>query len=98
TLTLTSTSNGTCNAVSDQVTWAITPAPTVNAGADHNICANNATATLNGSFTLATGVVWSGGAGSFSPGATSPTATYTPTAAEIASGSLTLTLSTTGNN
>ncbi|HMN04495.1 MAG TPA: gliding motility-associated C-terminal domain-containing protein [Flavobacteriales bacterium] len=98
TLTLTSTANGTCNAVNDQVTWTITPSPTVNAGADQNICANNAAATLNGSFTLATGVVWSGGAGTFSPGPTSPTATYTPTAAEIASGSLTLTLSTTGNN
>ncbi|MEB2340957.1 MAG: gliding motility-associated C-terminal domain-containing protein [Flavobacteriia bacterium] len=98
TLTLTSTSNGNCNAVSDQVTWSITPAPTVNAGADQNICANNPAATLNGSFTLASGVIWTGGAGTFSPGATSPTATYTPTAAEIASGSLTLTLSTTGNN
>jgi len=98
TLTLTSTNNGLCNAVSDQITWTITPAPTVNAGADQNICANNPTATLNGSFTLASGVVWTGGAGTFSPGATSPTATYTPTAAEIASGNLTLTLSTTGNN
>ncbi|MBX2984113.1 MAG: gliding motility-associated C-terminal domain-containing protein [Flavobacteriales bacterium] len=98
TLTLTTTGNGLCNAVSDQVTYLITPAPTVNAGADQSLCANNAVATLAGSFTVATGASWSGGAGTFSPSASSMSATYTPTAAEIGSGSVTLTLTTTGNN
>ncbi|MBZ0204810.1 MAG: gliding motility-associated C-terminal domain-containing protein [Flavobacteriales bacterium] len=98
TLTLTTTGNGLCNAVSDQVTYTITPAPTVNAGADQSLCANNAVATLAGSFTVATGASWSGGAGTFSPSASSMSATYTPTAAEISSGSVTLTLTTTGNN
>ena len=37
---------------------------------------------------------WSGGAGTFSPSASAPNATYTPTAAEIAAGGLTLTLTT----
>ncbi|MFZ1692132.1 MAG: PKD domain-containing protein [Flavobacteriales bacterium] len=97
TLTLTSTGNGLCNAVSDQVTFTITPAPTVNAGADQTLCSNNATVTLNGAFSVATGVIWSGGAGSFSPSANNVNATYTPTAAEIANGSVTLTLTTTGN-
>ncbi|WKZ65678.1 MAG: gliding motility-associated C-terminal domain-containing protein [Flavobacteriales bacterium] len=97
TLTLTSTGNGTCNPVSDQVTFSITPAPTANAGADQTLCSNNPVATLNGSFTVATGGVWSGGNGSFDPSTTNMNATYTPTAAEIANGSVTLTLTTTGN-
>ena len=46
--------------------------------------------------TVATGGVWSGGAGSFSPSTTNLNATYTPTAAEIASGSVAITLTTTG--
>jgi hypothetical protein len=97
TLTLTSAGNGNCNAVSDAVTYTITPAPTANAGADQTLCANNASATLGGSFTVATGGIWSGGNGSFSPSTTNVNATYTPTAAEIANGNVTLTLTTTGN-
>src|SRR5690606_21426453 len=67
TLTLTSTGNGQCSAVSDQVTYSITPAPTANAGSDQSLCSNNPVATLNGSYTVATGATWSGGAGTFSP-------------------------------
>src|SRR5690606_5358324 len=98
TLTLTSTGNGLCSAVSDQVTFAITPAPTVNAGSDQTLCANMPVATLNGSFTVASGATWSGGNGSFNPSVNYVGATYTPTPAEIANGSVTLTLTTTGNN
>jgi gliding motility-associated-like protein len=97
TLTLTTTGNGSCNAVTDQKVIFYTPAPTANAGANITVCANNAAATLAGSFTVATGAVWSGGAGSFSPNNTTLNAVYTPTATEIASGSVTLTLTTTGN-
>ncbi len=97
TLTLTSAGNGNCTAVTDQVTWTITPAPTVNAGLDRTVCGNNAAVVLNGSFTVATGGVWSGGNGSFDPSTTNMNATYTPTPAEVATGSVTLTLTTTGN-
>jgi gliding motility-associated-like protein len=97
TLTLTSVGHGNCNAVSDAVTYTFTPAPTVNAGVDVTVCANNPAVALNGSFTVATGAVWSGGAGSFDPGPTNMGAIYTPTPAEITNGSLTLTLTTTGN-
>ncbi|MCB0783924.1 MAG: hypothetical protein KDC02_06780, partial [Flavobacteriales bacterium] len=97
TLTLISAGNGTCNAVSDQVTWTITPAPTANAGVDRVLCANNAATLLSGSFTVASGAVWSGGAGTFDPSTTNMGAIYTPTAVEIAAGSVTLTLTTTGN-
>jgi hypothetical protein len=97
TLTLTSAGNGNCSPVTDQVTWTITPSPTVNAGADQTLCGNNATAALNASITVATGVQWSGGAGAYSPGSTALNITYAPTAAEVAVGSLTLTATTTGN-
>lgn len=97
TLTLTTTGNGSCLAVTSQTTLTITPAPTVNAGGTYSVCSNNANVALNGAVTIATGGTWSGGAGTFSPDANTLNATYTPTAAEIAAGSLTLTLTTTGN-
>jgi gliding motility-associated-like protein len=97
TLTLTTTGNGTCNPVSATTTITITPAPIVNAGANQTLCANNAVANLNGAILIATGAVWTGGAGLFSPANTALNAAYTPTLAEIASGSVTLTLTSTGN-
>jgi hypothetical protein len=96
TLTLTSIGNGICNAVSDQVTFTITPAPTVTAGPDQTLCGNNANATLIGGYTVATGIIWTGGAGTFTPGNTAVNPVYTPTATEIANGSITLTATTTG--
>lgn len=96
-LTLTTTGNGNCNAEADVVTLTYTPAPTANAGTDQTVCANNASVSLNGGVTVATGGVWSGGLGTFAPNANTLNATYTPTAAEIAGGSMVLTLTTTGN-
>ncbi|MCA1763163.1 MAG: gliding motility-associated C-terminal domain-containing protein [Flavobacteriales bacterium] len=97
TLTLASTGNNNCIAVSDDVTYTFGPAPTADAGADQTVCSNNADVSLSGSVTVATGGTWSGGAGTFAPGANDLNATYTPTATEIADGSVTLTLTTTGN-
>jgi len=97
TLTLTSLDNGTCNPESDDVTFTFTPSPTADAGVDISVCENNADVALSGAVTVATGGQWSGGGGTFTPGPTALNATYTPTAAEIASGSVTLTLTTTGN-
>jgi hypothetical protein len=97
TLTVTTTGNGTCNAVTDAVTIFYTPSPTVNAGNDISVCAENPVANLNGAFTIAGGAVWSGGSGIFSPSNTALNASYSPTPAEISSGSVLLTLTTTGN-
>src|SRR5690606_17513602 len=66
TLTLTSTGNLNCSAVTDQVTYTFSPAPTANAGNDQSLCANNNVASLTGVVTVATGGSWSGGAGIFS--------------------------------
>lgn len=98
TLTLTSTGNGTCNAVTDQVVITITPAPTVNAGPDQTLCSDVASIPLNGLITTATGGTWStSGTGSFVPNATTLNASYIPSAADTAAGTVTLTLITTGN-
>ena len=94
TLTLTSSDPaGPCPPVSDQVTITIDPVTIVNAGPDQVVCASNPRAQLQGSVTgVVSGGTWSGGAGTFSPGASALNATYTPTASEIAAGSVTLTL------
>jgi hypothetical protein len=97
-LTLTTTGNGNCNAVSDQMTITFTNAPVVDAGPDRTVCANNANVTLNGSVTGATGGQWStSGTGTFSPNNTTLNATYIPSAADRTAGTVTLTLTSTGN-
>src|SRR5206468_2504781 len=94
TLTLTSVgAASTCPQVTDQMTIAIRPAATVNAGADQTVCASSPQVQLAGLVGggAASGM-WSGGAGSYSPSTAALNATYTPCAAEIAAGSVTLTL------
>ncbi|HLP11656.1 MAG TPA: hypothetical protein VK177_06945, partial [Flavobacteriales bacterium] len=87
-----------CAPVSTSVTvTAFTNPITANAGTDITTCFTSPTVTLNGSVTGVTTGIWSGGGGTFTPSTTALNATYTPTAAEIAAGSVTLTLTTTGN-
>jgi hypothetical protein len=98
TVTLTFTTDdpaGPCSAVSDAMKITISPAATVNAGADQSVCSTSPQAQLAGVLGgAATGGTWTGGTGSFSPSASSASATYTPSAAEIAAGSVTLTFTT----
>ena len=74
-----------------------TPA-TANAGGNQTIGAGSSTAGLGGSVGGgATGGAWSSsGTGTFAPNATTLNATYNPSAADIAAGTVTLTLSSTG--
>jgi hypothetical protein len=90
TLTLTTTGNGTCNAISDQMVLTFTVVPTINAGPDIATCANTLPVTLSGSGTPAT---WSGGTGTFA-NANSMNSTYNPSGPEITTGTVTLTLTT----
>ncbi|MCB9164663.1 MAG: hypothetical protein H6592_09590 [Flavobacteriales bacterium] len=85
--------------MSDNVTYAITPVHDSQRGRRPILCNNPVASPMGGSVTIATGGIWSGGAGTFAPGATNLNATYTPTAAErMREGNLvTLTLTTTGN-
>jgi gliding motility-associated-like protein len=98
TLTLTSTNNGGCLAVTDQMVVTITDAPVVNAGPDVSVCGNNANVNLSGSVTIATGGNWTtSGSGTFSPSSSNLNATYTPSSADTAAGLVTLYLTSTGN-
>ncbi|MBI4751827.1 MAG: VCBS repeat-containing protein [Acidobacteria bacterium] len=88
------TSNSPCTSSSDTMTVTVNPVATVNAGPDQTICATGSAqlaGTVGGSATSGT---WSGGGGTFTPNAGTLTAQYTPTAGEISSGSVTLTLTT----
>ena len=97
-LTLTSTNNGACPASVSSMAVTITKAPTANAGPDQSVCANKADVILKGQVTTATGGAWStSGKGTFSPFNTNLNATYIPDARDIVKGTVTLTLTTTGN-
>ncbi len=97
TVTLTLTTDdpaGPCPAAGDAMTVTISPAATVNAGADQTICAGDivtVTGTIGGSATSST---WStSGTGSFA-NVSALSTTYTPSAADISAGIITLTLTT----
>jgi len=74
-----------------QATVTVNASPTADAGPDQAVCASSPQVQLAGVASNGT-AAWSGGAGSYSPSASAPNAIYTPTAAEIAAGSVTLTL------
>ncbi len=78
--------------VSRTIEWS--HAATVNAGPDQSICAL-LSATLAGSFGGgATAASWVGGTGTFNPNRNTLNAAYTPSAAETAAKTVTLTLTT----
>jgi gliding motility-associated-like protein len=77
------------------VVVSISPSPTLSAGPDQTLCGTSV--TLNGSVSGASGGIWAGGNGDFSPGRTTPNAVYTPSSAELLSGTIILSFSSTGN-
>lgn len=82
----------TCQSTAN-VLVTVLPLPTVNAGAVPTICAGTSNIPLNGTVGGSANMgLWSGGAGSFNPNATTLGATYNPSAAEYQAGSVTLTL------
>ncbi len=103
---ITSLGDGTYNlvaqdgngCVSTSYSYTLTePSPiTVDAGTPQTICETD-NVSLSGMVTVAGGGIWSGGAGIFTPSASDLNAIYTPSAGEISSGSVTLTLTSTGN-
>jgi gliding motility-associated-like protein len=100
TLTLTSTNNGNCVAVFDDMTITILPAGGANAGSDQTVCANNANVSLNGTITgNASGGFWSSsGSGVFLPNINSLTATYIPSSVDLLLGTVTITLNANSCN
>lgn len=96
-LIMSSTNNNKCLAVSDSIRITFSPAPTVSLDSQ-SVCKNNPVIKLNGKVTGgSTTGVWRGGKGTYAPDSTNLTASYTPTAAEIAAGKLRFTLVSTNN-
>jgi hypothetical protein len=83
---------------SDVATLTVTVVATASAGGNQTICAGGSTAGLGGSVGGdATGGVWSSsGTGTFAPSMTTLNANYTPSAADVSMGTVTLTLTPTG--
>ncbi len=89
---LTSNTTGVCAAGSDDILIHINRAPTVNAGPDFEVC-EDGIINLNGSMGGSTGsITWTGGLGGAFSNANSLTSTYTLTAADIAAGGITFTI------
>ena len=98
TVLLTITTSGGCTDTTAHAV-VINPLPIANAGVNQSVCGNNALVTLNGLVTNAAGGTWtSNGTGTFNPNNTTLNATYTPSAADTAAGSIRFILTTTGNN
>ena len=88
---------GPCLAASDCMTLTITPDVGTNAGPDQTVCSDNATATMAGSVSIATGGLWSTmGDGGFAS-TTDLSTVYTAGTSDVSSGMVTIVLTTTGN-
>lgn len=86
---------GVCGPATDDVVITVSAVATADAGPAQTICVGG-TATMAATFTGATGVNWTtSGDGSFD-NATAPNAVYTPGATDQSTGSVTLTVTTTG--
>jgi gliding motility-associated-like protein len=95
---LTLTTNdpaGPCSSVNDQVILSINPLAIASAGADQTICSGT-NVTLSGIYNgSASSGTWSGGSGTLTvPKIDVVNTTYTPSAADIAAGSINLTYTT----
>jgi gliding motility-associated-like protein len=96
-ITYTVGNSAACQATQSH-TITVTPLATANAGSDASICSGS-TYTISGASYggSATGCSWSSsGSGSFTNGSTTAP-TYTPSAADISTGHVTLTMTTTGS-
>jgi len=92
TYTIKVTQVNNCGTITKTQTITFVQAPTVVAGPPQAICEGNV-AHLNGSITGAvTSFQWVGGTGTFSAGRNSKITDYTPSAAEIGAGQVTLSL------
>jgi gliding motility-associated-like protein len=96
TYSLTVTVNG-CTGPAETTAVVIDSLPSVNAGPDQVVCANNATVYLNAASTTGTGIWIASGGGTFTPSNTALNAAYYPDAADTAAGFVTLTFTSTNN-
>lgn len=91
-------STGNCDPVRDTVEVTFIQSPTVEAGNGQTYCENNVTSIpINGLVTFAAAGTWSGGNGGVFGNSGSPSTTYTPSLADLSSGSVTLYYTSVGS-
>ena len=90
---VTSIGQGSCKPVSDNVTYTFDPVPVVSAGADVNVCESVKSVSLHGTAKFTTDYSWvSTGTGTFVPDNKSLNAIYQPSAADVKSSSISISL------
>ncbi|HEX8549702.1 MAG TPA: gliding motility-associated C-terminal domain-containing protein, partial [Cytophagaceae bacterium] len=88
-LTLTTVENGNCDAASDNLEIIINPSPVLTVNADESVCKSIPIINLEGVLEGISQAKWTtNGEGNIAPSATSLNASYTPTAGDVAKGSL----------
>lgn len=92
--TVTTTNSSTGCTSTDVVVVTVDAVATANAGSPQSVCAGNGITLAGAIGGSATGGTWSGGTGTYAPNNTMLNAVYTPSAAEFAAGTVTLTLTT----
>ncbi len=99
TLTLTVNGNSPCANATATKSLVISKAMTVSAGSNQTLCYSSGAISLTGATaTSQTGVTWtSSGTGTFTNPNSLGAASYTPSAADITAGSITITLTATNN-
>ena len=95
TLTLvTNDPSGPCPTASSSIIITIDPIAIVDAGPDQTICIGSSVTLAAVPSGAATGGIWSGGGGTYSPNNTDPNAVYTPNIFENEAGTAVLTFTT----
>lgn len=98
TLILSTTGNGLCPAVSDTMILSFSIGITTIAGPDISVCKDIDSIPLAGTIVTASGGQWvSSGTGSFSPNPFTLGASYVPSAADTAAGTVDIYLNSVGN-
>jgi gliding motility-associated-like protein len=83
---------GSCTNVDDTVIVTFHDLPTAATGSDFSICSSAGSFTLTGTVTNSASISWTNGTGIFSPDNLSLTTNYSPSAAEVTAGTVSLTL------
>jgi gliding motility-associated-like protein len=94
TYTVTTINNTTGCQSSDSVLVTVYPVATANAGSTQSVCSGTSLILGGAIGGSASGGTWGGGTGTYSPDNSTLNAVYTPSAAEYAAGTVTLTLTT----
>ncbi|HMC97557.1 MAG TPA: hypothetical protein VKG92_07895, partial [Flavobacteriales bacterium] len=97
-LTFAATNTGTCPSTQDQMVITFGNSSYAYSGADQALCANAPIAQLAGNFSGGSqGIIWSTNGSGFFSNTTDPNATYTMSGADLAAGSVQITLTTITN-